>query len=45
MFVDIITKNIHQIYHAVVRVVYRIVIDLSKTKKRIGVVYCVLEVA
>ena len=45
MFVDIFTKNIYKIYHAVVRVVYRLVIDLSKTKKFIGLIYCVLEVA
>ena len=44
MFVDIITKNIHQIYHAVVRVIYRIIINLSKTKKHINLIYCVSKV-
>ena len=44
MFVDIFTKNIYKIYHAVVRVIYRIVIDLSKTKKFISLIYCVFKV-
>ena len=45
MFVDIFTKNVYKIYHAVVRVIYRIVIDLSKTKTFISLIYCVFKVA
>lgn len=39
MFVDIFTKGIYQIYHAVVRVVYRRVIDRDKTKQLISLIY------